>query len=298
MKKSTLLVTGIHGLVGQYLFRILDRWEGKVVITGKGVNRLPNSGFLYEEMDLRDQDRIDQLFQKHQPDVVIHSGAMAQPDACELNQEDALAVNVTGTGHLLEAAALHHAFFVYLSTDFVFSGEEGPYGEDAFLAPVNFYGHTKLMAEALVKANVCRSAIIRTGLVYGNVLVGTRPNVVSWVRESLENNRPVKVVSDQLRTPTYAGDLANAIVKIASTRVEGTWHIAGKNQLSPLEMAMKVVDHLALDPNLITKVDASVFSQPAKRPLRTPLLIDKAIRELNYQPLSFDEGMVRVLNGH
>lgn len=297
MKNSTLLVTGIHGLVGQYLFRILQGWEGRVVITGKGSNRLPDSGFLYEEMDLRDPARIRSLFQIYQPDVVIHSAAMAQPDSCELNQEDALAVNVTGTSHLLEAAALHPAFFVYLSTDFVFSGEEEPYSEDSFPAPVNFYGHTKLMAEELVKSSVSRSAIIRTGLVYGNVLVGTRPNVVSWVRESLENNRPIKVVSDQLRTPTYAGDLANAILKIASTRAEGTWHIAGKNQLSPWEMAMKVVDHLALDPNLITKVDASVFSQPAKRPLRTPLLIDKAIRELHYQPLSFDEGMVRVLNG-
>jgi dTDP-4-dehydrorhamnose reductase len=153
------------------------------------------------------------------------------------------------------------------------------------------------MAEELVRASGVPSAIIRTALVYGNVIVGTRPNVISWVRDALENNRPINVVSDQLRTPTYAGDLAAALITIAERKAAGTWHIAGKDVLSPWEMAMKVADHLNLDAGLITKVDASVFTQPAIRPLRTPLLIDKAKRELDYKPLSFEEGMIKVLNG-
>jgi dTDP-4-dehydrorhamnose reductase len=297
MKKSTMLVTGIHGLVGQYLFRILDKWDGRVVITGKGANRLPDRGYFYEELDITDPVKVSSVFLRHQPDVVIHSAAMAQPDACELSQEEALLVNVTATNDLLEAAARRAAFFVYMSTDFIFSGDKGPYAEDDAPAPVNFYGRTKLMAEEVVKRGSCPWSIIRTGLVYGNAIVGTRPNVISWVRESLENHRPIKVVSDQLRTPTYAGDLAQAILMIAGKRAEGTWHIAGKDVLSPWEMAMSVVDYLKLDTTLITKVDASVFTQAATRPLRTPLMIDKAIRELNYRPVSFDEGMVKVLNG-
>lgn len=297
MKNPTLLVTGIHGLLGQHLFGILDRWVGRVVITGKGSNRLPEKGFQYEELDLTDGERIRTLFHKHQPAAVIHSAAMAQPDACELNRDEAMSVNVTATMDLLEAAALHRAFFVYMSSDFVFSGAEGPYAEDDAPAPVNFYGHTKWMGEELVRQSICPSAIIRTGLVYGNVIVGTRPNVISWVRDSLENNRPIKVVSDQLRTPTYAADLASALLLIAKERAAGTWHIAGKDRLSPWEMALKVADHLKLDATLITKVDASIFSQPAKRPLRTPLLIDKAIRELQYQPVSFEEGVIKVLQG-
>ncbi len=297
MKKSTMLVTGIHGLVGQYLFRILDKWDGRVVITGKGANRLPDRGYLYEELDITDPVMVSSVFHRHQPDVVIHSAAMAQPDACELNQEEALLVNVTATNQLLEAAALRGAFFIYLSTDFIFSGDEGPYAEDDAPAPVNFYGRTKLMAEEKVKRGSCPWSIIRTGSVYGNAIVGTRPNVISWVRESLENHRPIKVVSDQFRTPTYAGDLAQAILMIACKKAQGTWHIAGKDVLSPWEMAMSVVDYLKLDTTLITKVDASVFTQAATRPLRTPLLIDKAIRELNYRPVSFDAGMVKLLNG-
>jgi dTDP-4-dehydrorhamnose reductase len=297
MNNPTLLLTGVHGLVGQYLFRILGSWKGKVVISGKGSGRLSEHDFIYEELDITDADGIRAIFEKYQPSVVIHSAAMAQPDQCELNQPDTLDVNVKATQNLLEASARSQAFFVYMSTDFVFSGEEGPYTEDDFPAPVNFYGRSKLMAEELVRASGVPSAIIRTALVYGNVIVGTRPNVISWVRDALENNRPINVVSDQLRTPTYAGDLAAALITIAERKAAGTWHIAGKDVLSPWEMAMKVADHLNLDAGLITKVDASVFTQPAIRPLRTPLLIDKAKRELDYKPLSFEEGMIKVLNG-
>lgn len=297
MNNSTLIVTGIHGLVGQYLFRLLHRWEGKVVVTGKGPSRMPISDFVYEEMDITDPLAIEVVFNRHQPAVVIHSAAMAQPDQCELNQEETLQVNVAATERLLRAAADHAAFFIYLSTDFIFSGDEGPYAEDDFPAPVNYYGQTKLMAEILVRASGIPAAIVRTGLVYGNVIVGTRPNVISWVRESLENQRAIKVVSDQLRTPTYAGDLAEALLTIADKRAAGTWHIAGKDRLSPWDMALKVAKHLKLDASLMTQVDASVFTQPARRPLRTPLVIDKAIDAWGYDPLSFEEGMIRVLQG-
>jgi dTDP-4-dehydrorhamnose reductase len=122
--------------------------------------------------------------------------------------------------------------------------------------------------------------------------------MISWVKGELENGKPIKVVSDQLRTTTYAGDLAGAILTIAEKRTEGVWHISGPDPLSPWEIAVAVADHLGLDSSLISKVDASVFSQPAKRPLQTPLIIDKAKKELGYQPLSFREGMKLVLQGN
>jgi dTDP-4-dehydrorhamnose reductase len=231
------------------------------------------------------------------PDIVIHSAALAQPDLCELDPEEALRVNVEGTENLLRAACRSNAFFIYLSTDFVFSGNDGPYHEASIPAPVNFYGKTKLLAEEKVKAYPCPWAIVRTALVYGNVLVGTRSNIVSWVKGELENKKPIRVVGDQLRTTTYAGDLAKAILKIADKRAGGIWHISGKDALSPWEMAIAVADHLDLDKMLITKVDATVFSQPATRPLKTPLIIDKAKRELGFEPLSFEDGLKKVLNG-
>jgi dTDP-4-dehydrorhamnose reductase len=297
MNETTLLITGIHGLVGQYLFQLLHTRKWKVVITGKGPCRLPPHDFIYEEMDITDKAKVAEIFGKYRPGIVIHSAALAQPDHCELNPEEAIQVNVDGTENLLTAASRSNAFFIYLSTDFIFSGNDGPYHEGSVPAPVNFYGKTKLMAEEKVKAYPFSWAIVRTVLVYGNVISGSRSNMISWVKAELENNRPIKVVSDQLRTTTYAGDLAKAILTIAEKKAAGIWHISGKDALSPWEIAMAVADELKLDSSLITKVDASVFSQPATRPLKTPFLINKAQRELAYEPLSFQEGMRKVLNG-
>jgi dTDP-4-dehydrorhamnose reductase len=297
MNETTLLITGIHGLVGQYLFKLIDSRKWTVVITGKGPCRLPAHDFIYEEMDITDRSRVFDVFERYRPGIVIHSAALAQPDHCELKPEDAIQVNVEGTENLLTAASRCNAFFIYLSTDFIFSGNDGPYHEGSVPAPVNFYGHTKLMAEEKVKAYPSSWAIVRTVLVYGNIISGTRSNMISWVKNELENHRPIKVVCDQLRTTTYAGDLAKAILTIAEKKAAGVWHISGKDALSPWEMAIAVAEELKLDRSLITKVDASVFSQPATRPLKTPFMIGKASRELAYEPLSFQEGLRKVIYG-
>jgi dTDP-4-dehydrorhamnose reductase len=298
MNGPTLLITGIHGLVGQYLFKILQTWKGPVIMTGKGVCRLPGSSFFYLEMDIADRMQVFDVFGRFSPQVVIHSAALAQPDYCELNREEASIVNVGGTENLLEASAQTGAFFVHMSTDFVFSGLDGPYHENSEPSPVNYYGLTKLLAEEKVRAYQLPWAIIRTALVYGNVIVGTRANMISWVKGELEKGNPIQVVSDQLRTTTYAGDLAWALLKIAERKAEGTWHISGPDPLSPWEIAVAVAGHLKLDCSLISKVDAAIFSQPAVRPLKTPLIIDKAIHQLGYQPFSFEEGMKLVLLGN
>jgi dTDP-4-dehydrorhamnose reductase len=297
MKQQTLLITGIHGLVGQYLYRHLDNWKGKVVLTGRGPLRLPPGNFLYEEMDITVPDTIKDVFDRHQPSVVIHSAAMAQPDECELDQQKAMLHNVDATKYLLEAAARHRSFFVFLSTDFVFSGKDGPYNEYAIPNPVNFYGETKRLAEQQVMLYGMSFAIVRTVLVYGNVLSGTRSNIISWAKSALEKGQPAKVVGDQLRTTTYAGDLAKALLLIAVKKAGGIWHISGKDALSPWDIALKVADALNLDASMLTKVDASTFQQPAERPLQTPFIIEKARRELGYEPVSFEEGMRIVLNG-
>jgi dTDP-4-dehydrorhamnose reductase len=295
----TLLITGIHGLVGQYLVRILSQWQGKIVITGKGPCRLPPEWMgkmVYETMDITDPMAISVVFQQHRPDMVIHAAAMAQPDQCELNKPAADLVNIEATRYLLDAAEASEAFFVYLSTDFVFSGNSGPYTEASETGPINYYGLTKLRSEEAVQAYPHGWAIIRTVLVYGNTLVGTRTNIISWVDGELSQHKPIKVVGDQVRTPTYAGDLASAILHIATTRASGIWHIAGKDVLTPHDIAIMVADRRGYDRSLITKVDASVFTQPAVRPLETPFIIEKASKRLGYEPLSFLEGMEKLMN--
>src|SRR5688572_7942193 len=135
-----VLLTGANGFVGYYLTRLLLDRGFEVIATGKGECRLPFMGhpnFKYVPMDFTDPYAVHDRFQDHQPAVVIHAGAMSKPDECETQQWEAYATNVGGTLTLLANAAEQGSFFVFISTDFVFSGEEGMYHEDDAANPVN-----------------------------------------------------------------------------------------------------------------------------------------------------------------
>jgi len=191
---------------------------------------------------------------------------------------------------LLINAEEFKSFFVFVSTDFVFNGDTGMYKEEDAPRPVNYYGRTKLEAEEAVKEYENGWAIVRTVLVYGKNHTG-RANILSVVKEKLEQGDEYSVVDDQQRTPTYVEDLANAIVSIIEKKIAGIFHISGKDILTPYQMAIKTADFLGLNKSLIKKVTAAEFSQAAKRPAKTGFIIKKARKELGFEPLSFEEGL-------
>ena len=100
-----------------------------------------------------------------------------------------------------------------------------------------------------------------------------------------------KVVNDLVRTPTYVEDLAAGIVSIIEKKATGIYHLSGMDILTPYEVACKTADYLGLDKSLLQKVTAENFSQPARRPLKTNLIIEKARKELGFNPLSFEDGL-------
>lgn len=289
------MITGANGLLGQHLVKELKEAGYAILATGKGEDRLPSLGgtgtYRYSSLDIADKTAVEATMSREKPDVVIHAAAVTQLDECELDQDRCFSVNVGGTSNIIVAAENHAGHLVYLSTDFVFDGERGNYAEDDPLNPVSWYGFTKVRAETTVGAAKIPWAIVRTCLVYGNTLQGTRSNIITWVKEKLENKERIKVVSDQVRTPTYVADLAKGIRLIVGKRAQGIFHISGKDTLTPYEIALKTADFFSLDKSLIEKVDASVFSQPGKRPPRTGLLIGKARKELGFEPLGFEEGL-------
>lgn len=286
-----ILVTGANGFVGHYLVKKLIGHH-KVIATGKGASRLSfdSDNFIYEPMDFTDPFAVHDVFEKYRPDAVIHAGAMGKPDECEEQQWQAYIVNVEGTVTLLTNAAEINSFFVYVSTDFVFSGEKGDYTEDDPADPVNYYGKTKEEAEAAVREYEADWAIVRTVLVYGQPLSG-RSNILTIVKDKLEKNESYNVVDDQTRTPTYVEDLAAGIVKIIDQRATGIFHLAGKDKMTPYQMAQEAAVYLGLDKDLIKRVTAANFSQPAKRPANTSFIITKAQTQLGYEPVAFREGL-------
>ena len=288
-----ILITGANGFLGHYLVKQLLDKNHIVIATGKGECRLSFSGhknFEYVAMDFTDPFAVHDVFEKYQPEAVIHAGAMSKPDDCELQQWQAYITNVEGTLTLLLNAEEQKSFFVFVSTDFIFDGERGMYKEGDEAAPVNFYGKTKLEAEDAVKEYEYGWAIARTVLVYGKPLAG-RSNILSIVKEKLEKGEEYSVVDDQLRTPTYVEDLATSIGSIIEKKATGIYHVSGCDILTPYEMACKAADYLRLNKSLIKKVTAASFSQPAKRPPKTGFVIDKARDQLDFKPISFDEGL-------
>ena len=294
-----ILITGSNGLLGQHLVKMLiETTAYEVVATGKGDCRLPFKAtalFNYYPLDITDGVAVQTFMKLHKPTVVVHAAAMTQPDPCELDPIGCWEVNVTATRFLIDAAEETKAFFIFISTDFVFDGLNGPYTETDTPSPVNYYGSSKLAAEkSVMESSLLQWAIVRTVLVYGNILVGNRSNVISWVKENLEKEKPIKVVGDQWRTPTYVEDLAKGIILVIQKKATGIYHISGEEGLSPYEMAVATADYLHLDKSLMTKVDSSIFTQPARRPLRTGFKIEKAKKMLGYQPLIFKDALEKM----
>ncbi|MFT7029750.1 MAG: dTDP-4-dehydrorhamnose reductase [Marinoscillum sp.] len=290
-----ILVTGANGLLGQKLVEYLAKDDSlEVIATGRGVNRVALGKYQYISSDLTNPAEVKSLISASKPDNIIHCAAMTQVDECEADKEACWAANVTATELLLKEARLSSCHFLYLSTDFVFDGEEGPYQESDQPNPISYYGKSKWEAEKLVQSSGLPWAIVRTVLVYGITPHMSRSNIVLWVKENLEEKKPIKVVTDQIRTPTLVEDLAFGCAEVSRRGLSGIFHLSGPDVLSPYQMAIEVANFYSLDKSLITPVDASTFTQLGKRPPRTGFVIEKAKKTLNYQPKSFPEG-IRVI---
>lgn len=287
-----ILITGSNGLLGQKLIDLIaPKTDHQLIATSRGENRVEPGDYLYESMDITDSDDVLKVIKNHQPDVVINTAAMTNVDQCENEKELCLQLNVNAVKYLVEACKETGAFLLHLSTDFIFDGENGPYDEQAEAKPVSYYGETKLEAERIVMESDIDWAIARTVLVYGITPKMSRSNIILWVKKSLEEGKDIQVVNDQWRTPTLAEDLAIGCFLIAEKKAKGLFNISGKDFLNPYQMAVMTADYFGLDKKYIHETDGTKFTQTAKRPPKTGFIIEKAEKELGYQPRSFEEGI-------
>ncbi len=295
-----ILITGSNGLLGQKLvYKLRNRKDITCIATARGENRLvKQDGYIYETLDITDLKNVEEVFSKYTPDVVINTAAMTNVDACETEKEACWSMNVTAVHNQVKALELlksnnisYKPHFIHLSTDFIFDGTHGPLDENEKPNPLSYYADSKLAAELIVQGSFLDWAIARTVLVYGIVDNMSRSNIVLWVKSNLEQGKTINVVDDQFRTPTLAEDLADGCILIAQKRAKGIYNISGKDYYSILELAHVVADYYKLDKSLIKPSKSADIKQPAKRPPITGFIIDKAKKELGYNPHSFTEGI-------
>ena len=291
MKK--IIVTGSNGLLGQKVTDLsIQDPEIELIATSVGPNRHNlKDGYTYEELDVLDLDRLNELVERYRPDSIIHTAAMTNVDACEAERAKCYALNVQSVKNLVDVCESKGIQFVHLSTDFIFDGENGPYTEEAEPNPLSYYGETKLESELILKNSSCRWAILRTIIVYGVVNDMSRSNIVLWAKGALEKGESIHVVNDQWRMPTLAEDLAACCLLAVKKNASGVFNASGKDLMSILEIVERVADHYGLNKSLIKAISAESLNQVAKRPKKTGFILDKAILELGYSPHSFEEGM-------
>ena len=295
---KTILVTGSNGLLGQKIIYALRNKDGiRCISTSRGENRMKaRDGYIYEPLDLTYRNEVFRVLEKYSPDAIINTAAMTNVDACETKRVEAWVQNVNTVEILIECCKKLNTHLVHLSTDFVFNGLNGPYIESDETDPLSYYALTKLEAEKKIELSGLKWAILRTIIIYGVVDDNSRSNIVLWAINSLKNKKTITVINDQFRSPTLAEDLAGACVSAALKEATGIFHVSGREVMNILDIVMIVADYFKLDLTFIKPVSSEDLKQPAKRPPVTGFIIDKAIKELDFHPHTFYEGLSYIKN--
>lgn len=295
MKK--IIVTGSNGLLGQKLiYALKERKDVQLIATSVGPNRiLDKNGYSYESLDITNKADVVSIVKKYSPDVIINTAAMTNVDACEGKKEECWALNVTAVQYLVDAIEQESTKtqLIHLSTDFIFDGDKGSeYVETDTPNPQSYYALSKNESEKIVQNSKIKWAIARTIIVYGIVDNMSRSNIVLWAKDALTKGQKINVVDDQFRSPTLAEDLAAGCILIADRGATGIYHLSGPETMSILELVYKVANFWKLDKSLVTPTKSVTLNQAARRPPYTGFVIEKAKRELDYKPHSFEEGLV------
>jgi dTDP-4-dehydrorhamnose reductase len=293
---KTILVTGSNGLLGQkIIYALRNHSDVKCIAASRGENRIfEKNGYIYESLEITDNKRLKEVFDFYRPHVVINTAAMTNVDACETKKEECIRINVDAVASMVQLCEQYNTHFVQVSTDFVFDGEKGPYVEEDETRPLSFYADSKHKAELLLQQSKISWAILRTIIIYGVVDDNSRSNIVLWAKNSLEKKQTIRVINDQFRSPTLAEDLADACVSAALKKATGIYHVSGRETMCLLDLVKIVADYFQLDASLIQPVTSAELNQPAKRPPVTGFIISKAIRNLDFHPHTFLEGLAIV----
>ncbi len=286
-----VLLTGAHGmLAGDLLWELRD-CQAEIVAT----DILPGERFGVEisTLDITDEEDVFKTISVTQPDWIINCAAYTQVDRAENEEERAKVLNEKGVLFLACAAAKHNGKLLHLSTDYVFGGKTGndqrriPYGELDSPSPCGVYGESKYLGErALREALPERSLLVRTSWLHG--LYG--PNFIHSILHLAKEKKELKVVSDQIGSPTWSSWLAKVLIKLLQRDARGIYHVSSRGGISWFEYAKEIVAGANLSTTILPQTTVEL-ARPAPRPAYSTLDVSKVEEELGEPCISWKDGV-------
>ncbi len=285
-----LLVTGGSGLLGSKISEIAIRRSYELY---NGCYKHKAMNGISVKFNIYDEKAVKKVFEHIQPKAVIHAAALTDVDKCEQMKSIAWNVNVEGTKNIVNASKQYGAFLIYISTDYIFSGETGMYTETDKPKPVNYYGLTKLKGEEIVSTSSIEWCIVRSSAIYGSTSDVRKKGTAFWVLENLKKRKKIKVLKIQRVSPTLNTNLAEMILEITKRKLSGIYHLAGTTPLSRYEFAQLLAEKLHLDKSLISPAEFHEMKWIARRPKNSSLNVDKALKKFRRKLLKIEDALTR-----
>jgi dTDP-4-dehydrorhamnose reductase len=296
-----LLVVGAAGQLGGELARQALRAGDEVHGTYR--TRPPSvPGLLSAPLDKTDPVAVDRLVGSLRPDAVIDTAALHNVDYCEAHPDEAHRVNRDGSATLAAAARAVGARFVFVSTDYVFDGRgHPPYAEEDPPRPISVYGASKLAGEQAVLAAHPGAAVARPSVVYswvppeaaGPTSSGKPLNFASWLVHETRRGRPLRIVRDQVGSPTLAEDLAAALLALVGHDARGLFHTAGATAVNRYEFAQRLLRAVDLPTDGLSAITTAELKQAARRPPDSSLRTTRLPAATGHTMLELDAALRR-----
>jgi dTDP-4-dehydrorhamnose reductase len=277
-----ILVLGHKGMLGTDL---MARLGGRHEMVGKDV----------DDVDIASADSCRRVILDAQPQVVINAAAFTDVDGCETNVDTCMAVNAYGVRNIAVVCEEIGAKIVHISTDYVFDGtKREPYREDDPPSPLNVYGHSKLAGETFLQSFSTRYILIRTAWLYG---VHGR-NFVKTIIHKARTEKKLRIVEDQIGSPTFAWDLAGAIMHLIEGDHTGIFHVTNRGTCSWYEFACKIIQYKGIPDVDVTPITSDQFPRPAIRPSYSVLNCRKFMnatgKVMQFWPLALQDCLAKI----
>jgi dTDP-4-dehydrorhamnose reductase len=253
MEKPVILVTGSNGQLGKELQQLAAAYRQYSFVFASR-----------EDLKLHHYGLVENFFIATKPQYCINCAASTAVDKAESEQDMAMLVNGEAVGNLAAICKKYQTKFIHISTDYVFDGEsETPYKEEDATGPINTYGKSKLLGEQLCMKEYADAIIIRTSWVYSSF----GHNFVKTMMRLMNERNEINVVADQIGSPTYAADLAKAILEIISSGKweAGIYHYSNEGKISWFEFA-QAIKEITGSKAVIHSIETAQYPTPARRP--------------------------------